>query len=151
MAPHEREFRNVFALVSRGLKSVSTEGMRRLGLHPGQNFLLEELWREDRQTPGELARRIGVEVPTITRTTQRMEAAGLLTRIPDEHDRRVVRIGLTDRGRALRDELPDLLDRAAGRALAGLTDPERAQLVGMLRRIAENLHNPAAGDRSAGH
>ncbi|MFC6023354.1 MarR family winged helix-turn-helix transcriptional regulator [Plantactinospora solaniradicis] len=143
---HEREFRNVFALVSRGMKGGFADGMRRLGLHVGQNFLLEELWRQDRQTPGELARRIGVEVPTITRTTQRMEAAGLLARTPDESDRRVVRIGLTDRGRALRDELPDLLDQAAGRALDGLTEAERAQLVTLLRRVAENLHVAAPED-----
>jgi len=146
MAAREREFRNVLALVSRGMKGAAADGMRRLGLHVGQNFLLEELWRQDRQTPGELARRIGVEVPTITRASQRMEAAGLLARTPDESDRRVVRIGLTARGQALRDELPGLLDRAAEQALTGLTETERGQLVALLRRVAENLPGPAPDD-----
>ncbi|MEE6261741.1 MarR family winged helix-turn-helix transcriptional regulator [Plantactinospora sonchi] len=136
---HEREFRNVLALVSRGLKGTSATGLRRLGLHVGQNFLLEELCRQDRQTPGELARRIGVEVPTVTRTAQRMEGAGLVVRTPDESDRRAVRVGLTDRGRALCGELPEMLDEVAGQALTGLSGTERRQLVDLLRRVAANL------------
>jgi DNA-binding MarR family transcriptional regulator len=100
--------------------SASADAMRSLGVHVGQNFLLEELWRQDSLTTGDLARRIGVEVPTITRMSQRMETAGLVTRVRDETDRRVIRIALTKQGQALRDQLPTLLDDIARQALRGL-------------------------------
>ena len=101
----ERRFRDVLAQVSKGVKSGSADVMRELGVHLGQNFLLEELWKEDRLTLGELARRMRVEVPTVTRMTKRMETAGLLTRVTDDRDRRMVRIALTDAGMALHDRL----------------------------------------------
>jgi hypothetical protein len=59
--------------------------------------------------------------------------------IRHERDARVVRIALTERGQALRAELPALLDGVAARALRGLTAAECAQLVALLRRVAGNL------------
>jgi DNA-binding MarR family transcriptional regulator len=135
----DREFRDVLASVSRTFKSAAADAMRRIGVHVGQNFLLDELWREDRLTTGELARRIGVEQPTITRMSQRMEAAGLITRARDEHDRRVIRIALTEQGQALREQLPAMLDDVARQALHGLTTAQRTQLIRLLSQVAENM------------
>jgi MarR family transcriptional regulator, organic hydroperoxide resistance regulator len=135
----DREFRDVLALVSRTFKSAAADAMRRIGVHVGQNFLLDELWREDRLTTGELARRIGVEQPTITRMSQRMETAGLITRVRDEHDRRVIRIALTEQGQALRDQLPAMLDDVARQALHGLNATQRSQLVRLLNHVASNM------------
>lgn len=124
---------------SAGMKNTVGDGMRDLGVHVGQNFLLEELWREDGLTPGELARRLGVEVPSITRAAQRMEASGLVTRVPDEGDRRLVRVTLTDQGRGLRDGVTRVLDETSDRALRGLSTAERAELVRLLERVGDNL------------
>jgi MarR family transcriptional regulator, organic hydroperoxide resistance regulator len=136
-----REFGETLARVSRAVKADAGDAMRGLGLHPGQNFILDELWREDALTPGELARRIGIEVPTVTRTTQRMASAGLVERVPDDADARLVRVRLTARGRALRRELPPLLERVYRDALAPLSTDERRLLVDLLRRVA------VSGDR----
>lgn len=143
---HERQFRDVLARVSRGIKGASADGMRRLGVHVGQNFLLEELWKEDGLTLGELARRMGVEVPTVTRMTKRMESVGLLARTTDPHDRRLMRITLTDQGQALREDLPALLDDVAGRALRGLTPDQRDQLIKLLGHIADNIIDSPSQD-----
>jgi DNA-binding MarR family transcriptional regulator len=121
------------------MKTLSADALRELGVHIGQNFLLDELWREDGLTTGELARRIGVEVPTITRMTQRMETAGLVARTRDETDRRVMRIVLTPLGESLRERVPDALDAVGARALTGLGEQECRQLIGLLERVAGNL------------
>lgn len=138
----DREFRNVLAQVSRTFKSACADAMRRVGVHVGQNFLLEQLWAEDRLTAGELARRIGVEVPTITRMSQRMEAAGLVARVTDAHDGRLVRIALTERGDALREQLPAMLDDVARQALHGLSPTQRDQLIELLGHVAGNMTRP---------
>jgi DNA-binding MarR family transcriptional regulator len=138
----ERQFRDVLARVSRGIKGASADGMRRLGVHIGQNFLLEELWKEDGLTLGELARRMGVEVPTVTRMTKRMQSAGLLARTTDPRDRRLIRITLTDQGQALREELPAVLNDVARRALRDLTPDQRDQLIKLLGHVADNMAEP---------
>lgn len=108
-------------------------------MHAGQQFILESLWREDGLTPGELAQRIGVETPTVTRAAQRMEAAGLVKRVPDQEDARLVRVYLTERGREVQELLPALLRTATEEVLAGLTQGECAELVRLLKRVQQNL------------
>lgn len=124
---------------SAAMKNTAGDGMRELGVHAGQNFLLDELWREDGLTPGELARRLGVEVPSITRAAQRMEASGLVTRAPDRTDRRLVRVMLTERGRSLRGAVSRVLEDTSDRALRGLSAAERVELVRLLERVGDNL------------
>jgi DNA-binding MarR family transcriptional regulator len=136
------EFARALARVSRAVKFGAGEAMRTLGVHAGQNFVLEELWREDGLTPGELARRIGVEVPTVTRAAQRMEATGLVRRVPDPRDARLVRVTLTAKGEALRDRLPAVLHSVYTQALERLTPQERTQLVRLLKRLAEHAQAP---------
>jgi MarR family transcriptional regulator, organic hydroperoxide resistance regulator len=144
-----RRLRDALAQVARASKSRSAEAMSSVGVYPGQNFLLDELWREDNVPLGELARRIGVEVPTLTRMSQRMESAGLLVRTSDPHDRRLVRIALTDRGWKLRDTLPARLDRVAATGLRGLSDSEAEQLISLLQRVARGM-NEATDDEAVG-
>lgn len=117
--------------------------MRALGVHPGQNFLLDALRDEEALTTGELARRMHVEVPTATVMTQRMEAAGLVTRRPDPTDGRRVRVALTAKGRAAADAVPRILDDTAAQALNDFSPTEREQLVNLLERLASNLDWPA--------
>lgn len=140
MSDDYREFGRVLARVSHGMKTASGEPMRALGVYAGQNFLLEQLWREDGLSPGELARRIGIETPSVTRAAQRMENAGLVRRVPDPEDARLVRVTLTERGWQLRHELPAAMDAVAARALEGLTSEQRAALIDLLQRVEENLH-----------
>ncbi len=77
-----QRFRDTLSACSRAFKAAATGRMRALGVHPGQNFLLEALRGEASLTTGELARRMHVEVPTAVRMIQRMEAAGLLAAAP---------------------------------------------------------------------
>jgi MarR family transcriptional regulator, transcriptional regulator for hemolysin len=140
--PDNQLFRDALSACSRAFKAAATGRMRALGVHPGQNFLLEALRAESSLTTGELARRMHVEVPTAVRMTQRMEAAGLLTRMPDPDDRRRVRLSLTPDGRKAARAVPRLLDDIADQALRGLSSTERRQLVTLLERVRANLDWP---------
>jgi MarR family transcriptional regulator, organic hydroperoxide resistance regulator len=136
--------------VAKAFKGINAELSRRLephGVHPGQDYLLDELWHEDAQTVGALAARIGVEVPTAVRTVSRMEAAGLLRREPDPADGRRVLVRLTARGRELEQIVPPILAEVTERATAGMSEPERAQLLRLLRDLRKNLE-PATAAQS---
>lgn len=116
------------------------------GVHGGQEYMLEQLWREDGLSVGELAERIGIEVPTVVRTVKRMEAAGLLQRRPDPGDRRRALIVLTDRGRELERVVPDLLAELDRRATATLSEDERAELLRMLDEVWTNVRAGRSGE-----
>jgi MarR family transcriptional regulator, organic hydroperoxide resistance regulator len=143
MVSTAQRFRDALAAASRSFKAAAAGEMRALGVHPGQNFLLDALRDEEAMTTGELARRMHVEVPTVTVMTQRMEAAGLVTRRPDPADGRRVRVALTAAGRNAADAVPRLLDAAAEHALKDFDSGEREQLIELLERLAVNLGWPA--------
>jgi MarR family transcriptional regulator, organic hydroperoxide resistance regulator len=109
------------------------------GVRVGQHFVLEQLWRKDGLTPGELAKRIGVETPTVTRAVQRMEAAGLAKREPDLEDARLVRVRLTERGRELENVVPEVMRRVWDGALEGFSKEEKAQFQSLMERARANL------------
>ena len=79
--------------------------LRQLDLHPGQELVLMHLFDRDGQTQSELLASVGLDHSTVSKTLRRMQDAGLLIRQPAEHDRRVMVVHLTDKGRAMREPL----------------------------------------------
>lgn len=134
-----RDFPPVFWAAKRAMAHASARAFAAHGVHEGQQYVLQCLWKEDGLTPGEVARRLGLATPTVTRATARMEAAGLLHRVPHDRDGRLVRLVLTDRGRTLEQVIGREIDRVGERALTGLDASERAALVGALNRVRRNL------------
>jgi DNA-binding MarR family transcriptional regulator len=133
------DFLPVFWATKRVLALASASAFARHGIHEGQQYILLCLWAEDGLTPGELARQLALSTPTVTRATTRMETAGLVRREPHEHDRRLVRLFLTPRGRALEKAIGREMDQLAQRALATLDQSARVALVGALNEIRRNL------------
>ena len=127
--------------VVRTLRARLDRALQRSGLRLGQYQVLRHLWEEDGLTPREIADRLDVEMPTVTRTVQRMLRDGLVERQAHPDDARSVRIYLTKRGLELRPQLSQIIDEQTERALHGFSPHERATFVAMLERIAENAHH----------
>jgi DNA-binding MarR family transcriptional regulator len=89
--------------------------------------------------PSELTRTLMLTSSGTTKRLDRLERAGLIARTPDPSDRRGVLITLTDAGRELHDRaITAHLDNERD-LLSGLTDAEREQLAGLLRRLQLTL------------
>lgn len=127
------------ALVSlgRAVRARQGELLQPHGLHPGQDALLLEVWREPGLTQSILAARLGVESPTVTRMVGRLERVGLLERRRDADDARCIRIHPTPRSRLLEasvkrvwEELGEEVARSIGddAAAAFTTQSEQASL-----------------------
>lgn len=104
-----------------------------LGLHPGQDLLLSELWREDGISQAELVARLGVEPPTVSNSVQRLERAGYLRREPGPGRTRLV--FLTQAGRDLREPVEHAWAEADRRLVGPLSDAEQDTLVQTVRRM----------------
>jgi DNA-binding MarR family transcriptional regulator len=121
------------------VRAAADEAMTAHGVRIGQNLLLEVLWEEDGLTPGELAARLGVATPTVVNTATRMEAAELLVRRRDEGDARLVRLYLTEHGRAVEEPIQGARKRLEAYATETLTGEERRVLETALTKIIERM------------
>ncbi|MFC4112318.1 MarR family winged helix-turn-helix transcriptional regulator [Nonomuraea zeae] len=106
-----------------------------LGLHVGQELLLNQLWKEDGLTQGELIARLGVEPPTVTKTLQRLERAGIVYRAPDPDRPRVGRVHLTETGKALREPVEAIWAKMDEDLVSGFDAAERDLLARLVRAI----------------
>lgn len=100
--------RCVIFLIGKAFQRVSQRARERLaphGVSPVQYVVLSALWEKDSQSGAELTARLRIDSATITGIIDRLDAAGLIRRVPDARDRRVNRVELTAAGRALREPL----------------------------------------------
>lgn len=79
--------------------------------------------------------------------TAKLEAAGLVRRERDADDRRVVYIGLTEKGLTVTDRVVEAHFANERGMLAGLTQTERAQLAKLLSRLEHSLDLSEIQDR----
>jgi DNA-binding MarR family transcriptional regulator len=128
--------------LARHLELARKEALEQLALPQWQFDVLTALRRAGapyEMTPGELMAETLVTSGTMTHRVDQMAAAGLVSRLPDPNDGRVVRVRLTPRGRAAVDgAMGNLLERE--RVLLGrLTPAEQAGLAALLRTLLEGF------------
>ncbi|MBI5453078.1 MAG: MarR family transcriptional regulator, partial [Deltaproteobacteria bacterium] len=87
----------------------------------------------------EICRRLFFDKPTITGIVGRLEKKGLVKRLKETKDRRVVAVHLTGRGRRLMEELPSFADEVNRAASKGLKPGDSDALKDALRRVISNM------------
>ncbi|MYU23288.1 MarR family transcriptional regulator [Streptomyces sp. SID8352] len=112
--------------------------LHELGITPAQGRLLRTLAHYGSPPRmADLAARLEVVPRAVTSLVDGLERAGKVRRVPDPSNRRVVRIELTDEGRATLGELRAARRRAAEEILAPLTAEQRAVLGGLLDTLVD--------------
>ncbi len=103
----------------------------RVGLTVPQFFVLRGLAHRERAkeacSVGDLAERLQQSYPTVTGILDRLEREGLVERRRDPENRRVVRVRLTDQGRALLEELLERRRQVARQLLTRAFRPEELE------------------------
>jgi DNA-binding MarR family transcriptional regulator len=137
-----------FAVHSTGFafNRIYRRPLRRLGLTYPQYLVMVALWGEDGVTVGRLAERLCLETSTLTPLLKRLEGLKLLTRRRSEEDERRVMVGLTDQGRAMRQEAAWVTRCITEGAGLAIEDLER--LTREIRALRGNLE-AAAGKAEA--
>ncbi|MFE0473826.1 MarR family winged helix-turn-helix transcriptional regulator [Streptomyces sp. NPDC058947] len=111
---------------------------RDLGITPAQSRLLRTLahWGSPPRM-ADLAERLEVVPRAVTTLVDGLEASGKVRRVPDPANRRVIRIELTDDGRAALRELRAARRSAGEEILAPLTEEQRESLGGLLDTLID--------------
>jgi len=85
-----------------------------------------------------LCKGVSYDPGAMTRMLDRLEKKGLVGRVRCPDDRRVVKLALTEEGKAAYPKLIASAAKVMNRCLAGFTKSEAEQLEGFLQRILEN-------------
>jgi DNA-binding MarR family transcriptional regulator len=165
--PGEKSVGWVLMRAARLHRSRMGEKLVALGLYPGQEQVLQALATRSADkdagkagsadgenappgmSMGELAAILQVRPPTASKTVSRLSAMGLVARQDRAGDGRVVRVALTEAGRARAEAITGLWDEVEDELLAGLDGKDRKRLRKLLRKAGRNLARLAAADDSA--
>lgn len=121
----------------------------RIGLSSAQCRLLGALAMHGDEEPlsqAELAQRLDLTPMAVAGLCDRMAAAGWIRREPSATDRRVNRIHLEPSAEKALDGALSISDGLNARVMAVLSQPERAQLLGLLNKVRGSLIDITAGD-----
>lgn len=129
--------------VSHLMRRAFDERARSSGLSRPQWRVLTMLRRHEGINQGGLAELVEVEPITLCRMVDRLQEAELVERRADPSDRRAWRLHLTDKARALLEEIRPMAFSLFDDAMTGLDPSERSDLFRMLERIRANLSRRA--------
>jgi DNA-binding MarR family transcriptional regulator/GNAT superfamily N-acetyltransferase len=107
--------------------------------------LLYELAHRDRVSAAALARDLGLDPGYLSRTLQKLETAGLISRAPDAGDGRRNRIELTVAGRTAQAPLEQQSNEAVADMLAPLKRHDRTRLTTALSTVETLLSDTPLG------
>lgn len=116
------------------------------GFYAGQDQIMLALYNDDGQTPGQLAIRLGVRPPTITKTINRLQVQGVLEKKPSQDDARQAHVFLTDAGKETIRNIEKSVRKVDKQAFRGFDKKEQKALAKMLARIESNLSGAEVAD-----
>jgi DNA-binding MarR family transcriptional regulator len=90
------------------------------------------------KSAADLCKVISYDAGAMTRMLDRLEAKGLIRRTRSSQDRRLLKLELTEDGRAAYPRMREIAMSVANRFLHGFTKSEARQLEGFLNRMVEN-------------
>lgn len=128
----------------RSHRARAAELLDQHGLYPGQESVLFLLWEEEGLTLSQLAERLGVQAPTITKMMTRMEATGVLERRPAPKDSRTTQVFLTAKGKGLKKAVEQAYAQLESETAAPLSAEEQVLLRQLLMKVVPGLSKSLA-------
>lgn len=129
-----RDIYMVFLAVKKKLLKVDFEtvqpGITRL------HFPIMRMLRESGPLPiSEIGRRLLIPKPQMTYLVDQMSRSGIVERVPDEKDRRITNITLTDSGMVVLTGCLKLMRDSAREKLSTLSEDELKELSQLLKKL----------------
>lgn len=129
-------------LAARAGRTALSARLADVDLYPGQDAVLLALDAQDGLSLRDLAVKLAVRPPTITKTMARLATQGLIEKRDSRTDARQSHAFLTERGHALVGQVKDAQKAVERRAMQGFSGGERKSLRRLLRRVEDNLTSP---------
>ncbi|MFF4248702.1 MarR family winged helix-turn-helix transcriptional regulator [Streptomyces sp. NPDC001822] len=126
--------------LTRRLQRIQSRQLEPIGITPAQFRLLRTTAHYDGPPRmADLAEKLDVVPRAVTTLVDGLEASGRVRRAPDPTNRRVVRIEITEEGRAVLRSMRAARKAAAEEILAPLTADQREVLGGLLTALVDGM------------
>ncbi len=125
--------------LNHAMEALSLRMERGLGITAQQRLLIRCLGKFPGITPGRLAELLCVDPGTVSTTTRRLQARGLLRRETGNGDRRRVALGLSPMGRQMDQPSPGTVEYAVENLLATTSERDIETTVRVLKRLVTYL------------
>lgn len=133
----------LMAVASRGYRVLHAALLAEIDLYPGQDRVLAALWDNGPQVQNKLAAMLGIDMSTMSKSLQRLERSGLVSRSPSPANRRLSIVSTTPKGDALRPEVRRINEETQRRMTRGLTPEEVETLRSLLTVVRANVCSEA--------
>lgn len=128
-------------VAARQMRRALVQRLNEFGLTATQYITLWSLYECDEEIPlSQLGRKLFLDNPTMTGIIDRMERDGFLERVPDENDRRVIKVRLTKKSKALRGQIQEIATDIDQRTSKMLNESVYNQTLDILKRLTNNGH-----------
>ena len=113
--------------------------IEKIGIHPSQGRVLVHLHEHDNVPQWRIAKEMHASPAAVTSILQRMERDGWIIRARDPQDQRTVRISLSDRARALEEEMKCTFGQIEEEISSIYTKEEQVELRRLLLKLNERF------------
>ncbi len=111
--------------------------LERSGITYTQYLVMLVLWENNPMSVGKIAHRLELDSGTLTPMLKRLKAAGLINRVRNANDERIVEISLTEAGTSLQHEIAQVQQGVACKT--GLGAEEFKQLTEALHHLVVTM------------
>ncbi|WP_372009097.1 MarR family winged helix-turn-helix transcriptional regulator [Paenibacillus chitinolyticus] len=98
-------------------------------------LVLGHLKQNGKSRPSDLAKILGLTPPTLSYLSEKLVAKKLAVRMVDESDRRIIYLGITDKGAEILKRATLEGERLRRNLFEKLTDEERAELANLFKKL----------------
>lgn len=124
---------------SKELVSQYTPYLKKLGLTYTQYIVMMVMWESVSISSRDLAAKVHLDYGTLTPVLKKLESTGYITRKRDPEDERLLILGLTDKGEAVKDEALKIPPCIA--SCVGLNEEEFKMLYILTYKALSNMEN----------
>ena len=121
---------------ARNVNGLYTPLLKPLGLTYTQYLVFLVLWEKDDIPIGEIGERLMLDIGTLSPLLKKIEQAGYIERGRCKDDERIVKIRLTEKGKAFQEKAKQIPKQAA--ACIDLSLPKAKALYDLLYELLEN-------------
>jgi len=133
------DFKNILWSYTRQINERTSNLIITLCDHHGittlQGRILIEIEQHGSHTIGSLARRLHIAGTNISTMCKKLEGKGLIVRVRDDGDERVVKVALSDKGKTLVDEINRELIEKISKSIKGETDQSLHEIINGLKKL----------------
>lgn len=137
-----QSFKNAYRSLERR-KGRETHHLDGSGVSQAQFELLVELRKNGPTAVGELAHSAGLSAASVSQMVDRLSDQGHVERVRSEEDRRIVKVELSEQGKAAIDPIVERWRQSWLKALEGVSENDLEAASRVLERVASIYEDPA--------